>query len=407
MNKQTVRDVVLKGKKVIIRVDFNVPLDGDKITDDIRIRAAVPTIKYVLDNGAAKVVLMSHLGRPKGTGFEKEFSLAPAAKCLAGLLGTPVKLLSDCIGPEVKAGIAAATEKVVLLENLRFHKEEEKNDPAFAKELASLADIYVNDAFGTAHRAHASTAGVAAFLPAVSGFLIEKELTYLGAAVNNPERPFVVILGGAKVSDKILLIESLLKKANTIIIGGGMAYTFLKSQGINIGNSKLEKDKVDLARGLLEKAKAAGVRIELTEDFVIVPNFESNDGKISDVIPDGFESLDIGPKTRAKFKKILDGARTVVWNGPLGVFERDAFANGTKEIAQHLAALKDKGVKTIIGGGDSAAAVLKFGLDDKMTHISTGGGASLEYLEGKELPGITALNDKKAKGCCSGGCVCS
>ena len=404
MNKQTVRDVNLKGKKVIIRVDFNVPLEGETITDDIRIRAAVPTIKYALENGAAKVILMSHLGRPKGIGFEKDFSLAPAAKRLAELLGQPVKLTRDCVGAVTKSELDGASEKVILLENLRFHKEEEKNDPAFAKELASFADIYVNDAFGTAHRAHASTAGIAAYLPAVSGFLIEKELQYLGQAVNNPERPFVVILGGAKVSDKIMLIESLLNKANTIIIGGGMAYTFLKAQGISIGNSKLEKDKIDLAKAILEKAKAKGVQISLTEDFVIVPSFDSNDGKISDVIPDGMESLDIGPKTRAKFKKILDGAKTVVWNGPLGVFERDAFANGTKEIAFHLAALKDKGVKTIIGGGDSAAAVSKFGLDNKMTHISTGGGASLEYLEGKELPGITALNDKKVAGCCGCGC---
>ncbi|MBF0619116.1 MAG: phosphoglycerate kinase [Candidatus Omnitrophica bacterium] len=404
MNKMTVRDIDLKNKKVIIRVDFNVPLEGDRITDDIRIRAAVPTIKYVIEKGASKVILMSHLGRPKGVGFEKEFSLAPAAKRLAELLSLPVKLTKDCVGAEVKSEVAAATEPVILLENLRFHKEEEKNDPAFAKELASLADIYVNDAFGTAHRAHASTAGIAAYLPAVSGFLIEKELQYLGQAVNNPERPFVVILGGAKVSDKILLIENLLKKANTILIGGGMAYTFLKAQGINIGNSKLEKDKVGLAKELLEKAKAAGVRIEITEDFVIVPSFDSNDGKISDVIPDGMESLDIGPKTRAKFKKVLDSAKTVVWNGPLGVFERDAFVNGTKEIAFHLASLKDKGVKTIIGGGDSSAAVSKFGLDNKMTHISTGGGASLEYLEGKELPGITALNDKKAAGGCGCGC---
>ncbi len=403
MNKMTVRDVDLKNKKVIIRVDFNVPLDGETITDDIRIRAAVPTIKYVIEHGASKVILMSHLGRPAGTGFEKEFSLAPAAKRLAELLGQPVKLMNDCVGEAVKAAVASSPEKVVLLENLRFHKAEEKNDPAFAKELASLAEIYVNDAFGTAHRAHASTAGVAAYLPAVSGFLIEKELQYLGLAVNNPERPFVVILGGKKVSDKILLIENLLKKANTILIGGGMAYTFLKARGINIGNSKLEKDKIDLAKELLEKAKKAGVLIEMTEDFVIVPNFDSNDAKISDVIPDGFESLDIGPKTRAKFKAILNSAKTVVWNGPLGVFERDAFANGTKEIAFHLAGLKDKGVKTIIGGGDSSAAVLKFGLDNKMTHISTGGGASLEYLEGKELPGITALNDKKSSGC---GCGC-
>ncbi len=403
MNKMTVRDVDLKGKRVIIRVDFNVPLEAGKITDDIRIRAAVPTVKYALDHGAARVILMSHLGRPSGKGFEQEFSLAPAAKRLAELIGQPVKLLSDCVGDGVRKDLAAAPEKLVLLENLRFHKAEEKNDPAFAKELASLADIYVNDAFGTAHRAHASTAGVAAYLPAVSGFLIEKELQYLGKAVNNPERPFVVILGGAKVSDKILLIENLLQKANAILVGGGMAYTFLKAQGINIGDSKLEKDKVDLAKALLEKAKVAGVQIVLTSDFVIVPNFDSNDAKISDTIPDGFMSLDIGPKTREAFKAVLSKARTVVWNGPLGVFERDAFLQGTKDIALYLAALKDKGVQTIIGGGDSAAAVLKFGLDDKMTHISTGGGASLEYLEGKELPGITALNDKKKP---AGGCGC-
>ncbi|MEI8012255.1 MAG: phosphoglycerate kinase [Candidatus Omnitrophota bacterium] len=404
MSKMTVRDVDLKGKKVIIRVDFNVPLDGEKITDDIRIRSAVPTIKYAIDHGAAKVILMSHLGRPAGKGFEKEFSLAPAAKRLAELLGQEVTLLSDCVGETVRKEAAAAPAKVLLLENLRFHKEEEKNDPAFAKELASLADVYVNDAFGTAHRAHASTAGLAAYLPAVSGFLIEKEIEYLGKAVNAPERPFVVILGGKKVSDKILLIENLLKKADTILIGGGMAYTFLKARGISIGNSKLEKDRIELAGEILAKAKAAGVRIEMTEDFVIVPNFDSDDAKISDVIPDGFESLDIGPKTRAKFKAILSGARTVIWNGPLGVFERAPFENGTKEIAIHLASLQDKGIKTIIGGGDSAAAVAKFGLEDKMTHISTGGGAALEYLEGKELPGITALNDKKkSSGCCCGG----
>ncbi|MBF0485458.1 MAG: phosphoglycerate kinase [Candidatus Omnitrophica bacterium] len=404
MGKMTVRDIDLKNKKVIIRADFNVPLEGDKITDDIRIRAALPTIKYVLESGAAKVILMSHLGRPSGKGFEAAFSLAPVAKRLGELLGQPVKLLNDCVGDTVKAGVLGASEKVILLENLRFHKAEEKNDPAFAKELASLADIYVNDAFGTAHRAHASTAGIAAYLPAVSGFLIEKELQYLGQAVNNPERPFVVILGGAKVSDKILLIENLLKKADAILIGGGMAYTFLKSQGINIGDSKLEKDKIGLAGELLEKAKKAGVRIELSQDFVIVPNFESNDAKISDVIPDGFQALDIGPKTRARFKEILSTARTVVWNGPLGVFERDAFEVGTKDIAVYLAGLTGKGVKTIIGGGDSAAAVSKFGLDDKMTHISTGGGASLEFLEGKELPGVVALNDKKSSGGCGCGC---
>jgi 3-phosphoglycerate kinase len=406
MSKMTVRDVDLKGKKVIIRVDFNVPLDGDVITDDIRIRAAMPTIKYVIEAGAAKVILMSHLGRPAGTGFEKDFSLAPAAKRLAELLGQPVKLLSDCVGDAVRKELAASAEKVVLLENLRFHKAEEKNDPAFAKELASFADIYVNDAFGTAHRAHASTAGAAAYLPAVSGFLIAKEIEYLGKAINDPERPFVVILGGKKVSDKILLIENLLKKANAILIGGGMAYTFLKARGIAIGDSKLEKDKIDLAKEILVKAKAAGVEIVMTEDFVITPNFESDDAKIVDVIPDGTMALDIGPKTIAAFKKVLGNAKTVIWNGPLGVFERDAFANGTKEIAFYLASLKDKGVKTIIGGGDSAAAVSKFGLDEKMTHISTGGGASLEYLEGKELPGITALNDKKKSGGCGCGCGC-
>jgi 3-phosphoglycerate kinase len=403
MSKMTVRDIMLKNKRVIIRADFNVPLEDGKITDDIRIRSAVPTIKYALESGASKVIVMSHLGRPSGNGFEKAFSLAPVAKRLAELLGQDVHLAADCIGDAVKKDVESVSAKVILLENLRFHKAEEKNDPAFAKELASLADIYVNDAFGTAHRAHASTAGIAAYLPAVSGFLIEKELQYLGQAVNEPKRPFVVILGGAKVSDKILLIENLLKKADAILIGGGMAYTFLKSQGISIGNSKLEKDKVELAASLLAQAKAKGVRIELSQDFVIVPNFQSNDAKISDVIPDGFEALDIGPKTRAVFKDVLKTAKTVVWNGPLGVFEREAFVQGTKEIALYLSTLTDKGVQTIIGGGDSSAAVSKFGLDDKMTHISTGGGASLEFLEGKELPGVVALNDKKSASCGCGG----
>ena len=394
MDKMTIRDVDLKGKRVIIRVDFNVPLEGGKITDDIRIRAELPTINYVLDHGAARVILMSHLGRPTGNGFEKEFSLAPVAKRLSELISQPVKLLSDCVGDGVKKDLAASPEKLVMLENLRFHKGEEKNDPAFAKELASLADIYVNDAFGTAHRAHASTAGVAAYLPAVMGFLIEKELQYLGKLIKNPERPFVVILGGAKVSDKIPLIENLLKKADTILIGGGIAYTFLKARGINIGDSKLERDKIDLAKTIFEEAASSKVKIELPRDFVIVPNIDSNDAKISDIIPEGFMGLDIGPKTREAFKIVLSKASTVVWNGPLGVFEREAFLQGTKEIAIYLAGLKDKGVQTIILGGDSAAAVLKFGLEDKMTFISTGGGASLEYLGGEELPGITALNDK-------------
>jgi len=395
MNKMTIRDVDLKGKRVIIRVDFNVPLEGGKITDDIRIRAELPTINYVLDHKAARVILMSHLGRPTGNGFEQGFSLAPVAKRLSELISQPVKLLSDCVGDGVRKDLAASPEKLVMLENLRFHKGEENNDPAFAKELASLADIYVNDAFGTAHRAHASTVGVAAYLPAVGGFLIEKELQYLGKVIKDPERPFVVILGGAKVSDKIPLIKNLLKKADTILIGGGIAYTFLKAQGINIGDSKLEKDKIDLARTILDQATSTSVKIVLPRDFVIVPNIDSNDAKISDTIPEGFMALDIGPKTREAFKAVLSKAGTVVWNGPLGVFEREAFLQGTKEIAQYLAGLKDKNVQTIILGGDSAAAVLKFGLEDKMTFISTGGGAALEYLGGEELPGITALNDKK------------
>jgi len=391
MQKMTLRDI---NKKVIIRLDFNVPLDGSfHITDDRRIVAALPTIQYALSNGASKVILMSHLGRPKGIGFEKEFSLGPVAKRLQELLKEKVLLLNDCVGPAVKEAIAKSSERVILLENLRFHKSEEKNDPAFAKELASLADIYINDAFGTAHRAHASTAGITAYLPSVAGFLIEKELQYLGNAINNPQRPLVVILGGAKVSDKIELIKNLIPKANSIIIGGGMAYTFLKAQGIGIGNSKLEKDKVDLARELLEQAKKAGVEIALTTDFVITQSFTSDDCKVSDVIPDGWESLDIGPKTIKRYEAILAKAKTVVWNGPLGVFEREAYAKGTRAVADYLASLKD--VTVIIGGGDSAAAVAKFGLEDKMTHISTGGGASLEFLEGKELPGIAALNDKK------------
>ena len=394
MQKMTVRDIDIKGKRVIIRLDFNVPLDGSfHITDDRRITAALPTIQYVLNNGASRVILMSHLGRPRGAGFEKEFSLAPVAKRLQELLKEKVLALNDCVGLGVKEAIAKSSERVILLENLRFHKAEEKNDPAFARELASLADVYVDDAFGTAHRPHASTAGITAYLPSVAGFLIEKELRFLGNAINNPKRPLVVILGWAKVSDKIDLIKNLIPKADSIIVGGGMAYTFLKARGINVGNSKLEKDKVDMARDLMEQAKKAGVEFALTTDFVITQSFTSDDCKISDVIPDGWESLDIGPKTIKRYEAILSKAKTVVWNGPLGVFERDAYSKGTRTIADYLASLKD--VTVIIGGGDSAAAVAKFGLEDKMTHISTGGGASLEFLEGKELPGIAALNDKK------------
>lgn len=394
MQKKTIRDLDIKGKKLIIRLDFNVPLDSSlHITDERRITSALPTIQYALSHGASKVICMSHLGRPKGTGFEKDFSLAPVAKRLQELLKEKVLFLNDCIGPAVKDAIAKSSERLVLLENLRFHKEEEKNDPGFAKELASLADIYINDAFGTAHRAHASTEGIAKYLPSAAGFLIEKELEYLGNAINTPKRPLVIILGGAKVSDKIELIKNLIPKANSILIGGGMAYTFLKAKGINVGDSKLEKDKVDMARDLMEEAQKAGVEFSLTEDFVITQKFESDECKVSNVIPDGWQSLDIGPRTIERYKTILSKARTVVWNGPLGVFERDAYATGTRAIAEYLASLKD--VTVIIGGGDSAAAVAKFGLEDKMTHISTGGGASLEFLEGKELPGIAALNDKK------------
>jgi len=394
MNKMTVKDLDIKGKKVIIRADFNVPLDKDlNITDDRRIQASLPTIKYVLENGASKVILMSHLGRPKGEGSEDAFRLNPVAKRLEELLGQKVLKLDDCVGDKVKTQVDNATEKVILLENLRFHKQEKKNDPEFAKQLASLADVYVNDAFGTAHRAHASVVGITEYLPSAAGFLLEKEIKYLGGVVTNPQKPFVVILGGAKVSDKIPLVENLLNKADSILIGGGMAYTFLKALGQNIGNAKLEADKIDTAKSLLEKAKAAGVHIELTSDFVISEGFDKPEtAKISDTIPDNWDSLDIGPKTRAKFKEILSGAKTIVWNGPVGVFEIDAYADGTREIAEYLATLEDATI--IVGGGDSAAAVAKFGVEDAMTHISTGGGASLEFLEGKELPGVVALQDK-------------
>ena len=393
MDKLTVKDIDLKGKRVIIRVDFNVPLDGNlKITDDRRIREALPTIKYVLEKKAAKVILMSHLGRPEGKTTET-LRLAPVAKKLEEFLAQKILMLEDCVGPKVQEKTKNSVERVVLLENLRFHKEETKNDAAFAKQLASLADVYVNDAFGTAHRAHASTEGITPYLPSVAGFLLEKEITYLGKVVENPARPLVVILGGAKVSDKIELIENLIHKADAILIGGGMAYTFLKAQGKSIGTSKLEADKVEVAKALLEKAKAAGVNMTISSDFVVVTKFESSaDMKIVKDIPDGWMGVDIGPETRKRFKEILSSAKTIVWNGPVGVFENDAFAQGTKEIAEYIAGLK--GVTSIVGGGDSAAAVSKFKLERAMTHISTGGGASLEFLEGKELPGIAALNAK-------------
>ncbi len=393
MNKLTVKEIDLKDKKVIVRADFNVPLDDQlNITDDIRIQAALPTIKYILEQSPKKLILMSHLGRPKGEAIDK-MRLTPVAKRLQELLGEGVLKLDDCIGSSVSDAIDSSSERVILLENLRFHKAETDNDPEFSKSLASLADVYVNDAFGTAHRAHASTEGITKFLPAAAGFLLEKELEYLGQAVDNPARPYVVIMGGAKVSDKILLIENLLEKADAILIGGGMAYTFLKALGQKIGNSLLEADRVDTARELLDKAKAKGVNIVLTTDFVVVDDFGKQDTvQIVDEIPDGTESIDIGPKTRQAFKDVLATAKTIVWNGPVGVFEIDPYAQGTREIAEFLATLD--GATTIVGGGDSAAAAKKFNVADKMTHISTGGGASLELLEGKELPGIAALTNK-------------
>ena len=394
MNKKTVKDFELQRKKVIMRADFNVPLDDNQnITDDRRIQAALPTIRYILEQGASKLILMSHLGRPKGQVVDK-MRLTPVAVKLKELLGEDVLKLDDCVGDAVAAEVDSAKERVILLENLRFHKAETANDADFSQQLASLADVYVNDAFGTAHRAHASTAGITAYLPSVAGFLLEKEMTYLGGVIDDPRKPFVVILGGAKVSDKIMLIENILSKADSILIGGGMAYTFLKAQGIGIGNSLLEADKVDTAADILKKAKAANVNIMLSYDFVITDAFDKHDtARVSDVIPDGCEGIDIGPKTREQFKKVLANAKTIVWNGPVGVFEIDQYADGTKEIAEYIAGLSD--VTSIIGGGDTAAAVAKFHCEKGMTHISTGGGASLELLEGKELPGIAALSDKE------------
>lgn len=394
MNKKTIRDIDLKGKKVLVRCDFNVPMDENQnITDNRRIVAAIPTIKYLLENNCA-IILCSHLGRPKGE-FKPEFSLKPVAKELSRLLDINVKMAKDVIGEDAKKLASNLQQgEIMLLENVRFHREETDNDENFAKELASLAEIFVNDAFGAAHRAHASTAGVAKFLPAVSGFLIEKELNFLGNAITNPERPFVAILGGAKVSDKIGVIDSLLEKVDTLMIGGGMAYTFFKAQGYNVGNSICEEDKLDLAKEAMEKAKAKGVKLLLPIDTKIgkefKPDTESKTVAWTE-IPDGWEGFDIGEKTIEMFAEELQTAKTVIWNGPLGLFEFDQFAIGTNAIAKILA---DLDATTIIGGGDSAAAVEKIGLSDKMTHISTGGGASLEFLEGKKLPGIEALQDK-------------
>ncbi len=394
MNKKTIEDIVVTGKKVLVRCDFNVPLDENKnITDENRLVGALPTIKYLSENGA-KVILCSHLGRPKGE-FNMKYSLAPVAARLSELLGKEVKMADDVIGESAKATVAALNDgDICLLENVRFHKEEEKNDAEFSKQLASLAEIYVNDAFGTAHRAHASTAGVADYLPAVCGYLIGKEIDVMGKALSNPARPFVAILGGAKVSDKIGVIENLLDKVDSLIIGGGMAYTFLKSQGYEVGKSICEMDKLDLARDLMAKAQAKGVELLLPVETVVAKEF-SNDAEEKIVpsiaIPADYEGLDIGPKTVELFSNAISKAKTVIWNGPMGVFEMPKFAVGTKEIAKAVA---EADAVTIIGGGDSAAAVQQLGFADKMTHISTGGGASLEYLEGKVLPGIDCLNDK-------------
>ena len=394
MNKKTIEDIDVSGKRVLVRCDFNVPLDGTKITDETRIVAALPTIKYLLDHNAA-VILCSHLGRPKGE-FNMKYSLAPVAERLSEKLNKKVVLAKDVIGPDAQKCVSEMKPgDVVLLENVRFHKEEEKNDPEFAKKLASFAEIYVNDAFGTAHRAHASTEGVAHYLPAVAGFLIGKELDVMGKALENPARPFVAILGGAKVSDKIGVITNLLEKVDTLIIGGGMSYTFQKALGGSIGKSLCEEDKIDLAREMLEKAKEKGVRILLPVDNICGQEFSNDTMRItvhSKQIPDGWEGMDIGPKTQALFAAEIANAATVVWNGPMGVFEFPNFADGTRAIAQALA--DNRNCVSIIGGGDSAAAVEQMGYADKMTHISTGGGASLEFLEGKELPGVAALNDK-------------
>ncbi len=394
MNKKTVKDIDVKGKKILVRCDFNVPLDADKnITDETRINAALPTIKYLLDEGAA-VILCSHLGKPKGV-VNAKYSLAPVAKSLSEKLGFEVKLAPDCVGDEVKK-MAAELEcgKAILLENLRFHPEEEANDPAFAKELADLAEIYVSDAFGTVHRAHASTAGVAAYLPAVAGFLIGKELDFLGNAVENPQRPFVAILGGAKVKDKLGVIGNLLEKVDTLIIGGGMAYTFMKAQGGKIGDSLVDDERLEQVLGFMKKAQEKGVKLLLPVDTVIADAFEGytqiKTCKAGEV-PDGWQGLDIGPETVKLFSDAIKEAKTIVWNGPMGVFENPDFAKGTLAVATAMA---ESDAITIIGGGDSAAAVNQMGLGDKMSHISTGGGASLEFLEGKELPGVACLMNK-------------
>lgn len=393
--KKTVKDIDVKGKRVLVRCDFNVPMQDGKITDDVRITSALPTIKYLAEQGA-KVILMSHMGRPKGEA-KKEFTLEPVAERLSSLMKKDVTFAqSDVVVDDNVIKIVSAMKdgEIVLLENTRFRKEETKNEENFSKELAELGEIFVNDAFGTAHRAHCSTAGVAEYMPAVSGFLIEKEIKFLGEAVNDPKRPFLAIMGGAKVGDKILVIEQLLTKVDSLIIGGGMAYTFFKAMGYEIGTSILDKDNVELAKGLIEKAEKAGVNFLLPVDTVCAREFDNNSEKITcdrDKIPGDMMGMDIGPKTRTLFSDEIAKAKTIVWNGPMGVFEMENFAGGTKAVA---IAMANSSGTTIIGGGDSAAAVGQFDLADKMSHISTGGGASLEFLEGKELPGVAVLEDK-------------
>ena len=393
-NKKSIEDICVKDKKVLVRCDFNVPQDENlNITDETRILGALPTIKYLKEHGAA-VILCSHLGRPKGE-FNPKYSLAPVAKRLGELLGCEVKMATDVIGESAHAMAASLKSgEIGMIENVRFHKEEEKNDAAFAKELASMAEIYVNDAFGTAHRAHASTAGVANYLPAVCGFLIQKEISIMGKALSDPKRPFVAVLGGAKVSDKIGVINNLLEKVDTIIIGGAMAYTFIKAQGGSIGTSRCEDDKLEYASEMLKKAADKGVRFLLPVDNLAADHFAADATPVvvdSEHIPDNMMGLDIGPKTVALYEEAIRDAGTVVWNGPMGVFEFEAFAGGTRSVA---AAVANSNAISIIGGGDSAAAVEQLGFADKMTHISTGGGASLEFLEGLELPGIACLQDK-------------